>query len=119
VTDYALSYDAYFDASHDEPAVPACNRLHGHTYHVTVTVSGNLEPDEHDVHRVQWYETLESLLTVAGELDHRHLNDMLPGVVTIPETLAAWFLERFPYAEYVEVKQGWRGPTGRATRRKR
>jgi len=119
MVDYALTYDAYFDSSHQEKSVPQCSSFHGHTYHVSATVAGNLEQDENDVHRVQWYDTLEALETISKELDHRHLNDMLPGVVTIPETIAAWFLERLPQADYVEVKQGWRGPTGRATRNKR
>jgi 6-pyruvoyl-tetrahydropterin synthase len=119
MVDYALTYDAYFDASHEEPSVPSCDTLHGHTYHVMATVVGNLERDEHDVHRVQWYDTLEALGLISQELDHRHLNEMLPGVITIPETIAAWFLERLPQADHVEVKEGWRGPTGRATRNKK
>ena len=119
MVDYALTYDAFFDASHQELSVSGCEGLHGHTYEVHVTVEGDLEPDDNDVHRVQWYDTIAGVQRVAGELDHRHLNDMLPGSVTIPEIIAAWFLERLPQADYVEVKQGWRGPTGRARRNKR
>lgn len=119
MVDYALTYEAWFDASHQELRVPTCDGLHGHTYHVVASVEGDLEPDDNDVHRVQWYDTIADLHKLASELDHRHLNDMLPGVVTIPETIAAWFLERLPQADWVEVKEGWRGPTGKARRNKR
>lgn len=119
MVDYALTYEAFFDASHQELSVPGCDGLHGHTYEVRIAVEGPLEQDENNVHRVQWYDTIQDLVDVARELDHRHLNDMLPGVRTVPETIAAWFLERFPQADYVEVKQGWRGPTGKARRNKR
>src|SRR5574343_875044 len=109
MVDYALTYDAFFDASHQELLVPGCDGLHGHTYEVHATVEGPLEPDDDGVHRVQWYDSIAQLQRLADELDHRHLNDMIPGSVTIPETIAAWFLERLPQANRVEVKEGWRG----------
>ena len=120
MVDYALRYEAHFDASHQLQDVPGCQVLHGHTYTVTAAVIGNLEPNEMGVARVQWAETIEDELgRIAEELDERHLNDMIPGAVTVPEGLAAWFLERLQYADYVEVSQGWRKVVGRATRNKR
>ena len=119
MVDYALAYTVQFDASHQLPDVPKCAALHGHTYTVTATVVGNLEPDENDIPRVQYAETLDDLMRIAVELDDRHLNDMIPGSITVQEVLAAWFLERLSDADYVEVVQGWRKVTGRATRNKR
>lgn len=119
MVDYAITYDAYFDAAHQELSVSGCDGPHGHTYSVRVSIEGPLEPDENGVHRVQMYDSIATIQSIANELDHRDLNDMLPGTITVPELLAAWFLERLPTADQVEVKQGWRGPTGRARRNKR
>jgi 6-pyruvoyl-tetrahydropterin synthase len=118
MADYALTYSGAFDASHVEAAVPGCSRMHGHTYRVMATVEGRLEPDEYNVPRVARYAEVE-LVDLCMELDGRDLNQMLPGVSTTPEGIAAWFLERLPAATEIEVTQGWRELTGRARRTRR
>jgi len=119
MVDYMQSAEIKFDASHQVDKVPGCKMLHGHTFTVRAAVSGNLEADEEGVRRVQYYEDLAQLENLREELDERHLNDMMPGVVTTPEGVAAWFLERLPNVDHVEVTQGWRRTTGRATRNKK
>ncbi len=51
-----------------------------------------------------------ALTTLVGELDHRHLNDMLPGVVTTPEGIAIYIHERlilaWPHVTLVSVSAG-------------
>lgn len=118
---YAVTVQAYFDASHQVEGMVGCNGRHGHTWCVRATVVGEREVDENGVLRVAYLDTQPDwrLQSVANELDARDLNDMLPAVITTPEGVAAWFLERIPEADYVEVEMGWRKQTGRATRDKK
>lgn len=90
-----------FDASHQLPNhAGKCSRLHGHTYRVQVEVRGPIQGqhggsdegmvmDFAQISRV-WKDQLEPLL------DHRHLNDSVPGLeLTTAENLAAWLLDAF------------------------
>lgn len=120
MVDYAFTAKASFDASHTVPGYPGCSALHGHTWRVSVSVGGPLEPDENGLRRVALSDSLENdLRRLMEELDERDLVAMLPGVVTTPEGVAAWILERLPAADFVEVEMGWRRSTGRANRNKR
>jgi 6-pyruvoyltetrahydropterin/6-carboxytetrahydropterin synthase len=80
-----------FEAAHLLPHVPdghKCRRLHGHSFHVRVTVRGPLDPtlgwvmDFADIKRA-WAPLHEAL-------DHRYLND-IPGLENpTSERLAQW-----------------------------
>jgi 6-pyruvoyltetrahydropterin/6-carboxytetrahydropterin synthase len=83
-----------FSASHQSTGLPdehPCSRLHGHNYDVEV-VSGADDLDA--VGFVHDYADIDPLRRlVAGSLDHRHLNDVLPGPTTA-EAIAWWVYER-------------------------
>jgi 6-pyruvoyltetrahydropterin/6-carboxytetrahydropterin synthase len=84
-----------FEAAHLLPNVPEghkCRRLHGHSFHVRVTVRGPLDPtlgwvlDFADIKRA-WAPLDEAL-------DHRYLND-IPGLENpTSERLAQWIWRR-------------------------
>lgn len=121
MTDYSVTVQAYFDASHVVEDMAGCSTLHGHTWLVRAAIEGPLEQDENGLYRVRELDVLpqHALDLLMQELDGRHLNDMLPATLTTPEGVAAWFLERLPTMDYVEVEMGWRKQTGRARRNKR
>lgn len=120
VVDYALTAHASFDASHTVAGDSLCGGDHGHTFRVSATVVGDLEREESGLWRVHQTVTLQvDLERIAAELDGRNLNAMMVGSVTVPETIAAWFLERLAYADYVDVEMGWRRISGRARRNKK
>ena len=84
-----------FEAAHLLPHVPEghkCRRLHGHSFHVRVTVRGPLDPalgwvmDFADIKRA-WAPLHEAL-------DHRYLND-IPGLENpTSERLAQWIWQQ-------------------------
>lgn len=102
----SITATARFDASHTIPDLERCSKLHGHSYTVHVTSTGDPDP------KTGWPrgtddlpKTLEDL---TFELNRRNLADMLPGVVTSPMGIAAAFAERlvmhFPRITTVKVE---------------
>jgi 6-pyruvoyltetrahydropterin/6-carboxytetrahydropterin synthase len=88
-----IAKDFEFAASHRLEGLPAdhpCSRLHGHNYVVRVTITGEVvEPGF-----VIDYRRLSAVKDILDrQFDHRHLNDVLPGVNPTAENLAAHFLE--------------------------
>jgi len=94
-----------FSGSHKPAGVPGCERGDGHTWKVWVGVTGPLEKTaDSDIRRVRNSVDLRAdMLRVVAEIDGRHLEDMMPGVLTTTEGIAAWLLERLPQAHLVEV----------------
>lgn len=90
-----LSRDYAFEAAHRLPAVPPghkCARMHGHSYRVTVTIAGPVDP------AAGWlvdFAAIDAVVDpVIAELDHRTLNE-LPGLENpTSERLAAWMWQR-------------------------
>lgn len=84
-----------FEAAHRLPQVPAghkCERLHGHSFKIEVTVSGAVDPktgwfiDYSVIHDV--WQPLHQLL------DHNYLNEV-PGLENpTSELLAKWIWDR-------------------------
>ena len=80
-----------FEAAHNLPNVPhghKCARLHGHSYKVTIEVSGEVHPV------TGWVCDFADLATVwiplQQALDHRYLNE-IPGLENpTSELLATW-----------------------------
>lgn len=69
-----------FEAAHQLPRVPPghrCARLHGHSYRVEVTVSGDMADDSGWV--VDFYDMDHVVAPIVEALDHRFLNE-LPGL---------------------------------------
>lgn len=93
-TTFKLWKEFRFEAAHQLTKVAAghqCARLHGHSYVVRVHCEGLLDPT-HD-----WVLDYADISAVARpiiqELDHRNLNDILPGETTA-ENLAWWILQK-------------------------
>jgi 6-pyruvoyltetrahydropterin/6-carboxytetrahydropterin synthase len=91
---YYISKEFHFSASHRLDHLPEthpCFRLHGHNYIVELKLCSE-HLDENDF--VLDYRALEPFKRIIDdELDHRHLNDILPGT-TSAERLAQWLFER-------------------------
>ena len=92
-----LSKTYRFEAAHRLPRVPEshkCFRLHGHSFQIEVTVSGEVDES------MGWLldftditEVVEPILE--GELDHRTLNEV-PGLENATsERLCLWLWRRF------------------------
>src|SRR5512134_2125095 len=85
-----------FEAAHRLPMVPAdhkCARMHGHSFRVEVTVSGEVDA------RMGWLVDFGDITAVVepmlkAELDHRTLNDV-PGLENpTSELLCVWLWQR-------------------------
>ena len=90
---FTISKRYAFSASHEllglDPGHP-CARLHGHNYEVEV-VSAASELDRTGfVHDYAAFDPLKAFLD--AHVDHRHLNDVLPGQPSA-ERLAWWLFE--------------------------
>ncbi|MCG8555398.1 MAG: 6-carboxytetrahydropterin synthase QueD [Proteobacteria bacterium] len=83
------------EAAHRLPKLPAdhkCHRLHGHSFRVTLHVTGELD------NRLDWvvdYASIdEAWRPLHDALDHRYLNE-IPGLDNpTSEALARWIFER-------------------------
>lgn len=103
---YTITKQFTFSASHRLDQLPPdhkCYSLHGHNYVVEVVLqSAELNADGF----VRDYGELEPLKGFIDEkLDHRHLNDVLPGV-TSAENIARWLYDfaRGLWPEVVAVR---------------
>lgn len=115
-----------FDAAHQLPNHDGkCARLHGHTYKVELTVTGEIKDANGDADEGMvidfgalstiWKKYLEPAL------DHRFLNDELPSAYhpTTAENIACWLADEFAdhlLALPVQVTRVrvWETPTGYA-----
>jgi len=91
-----LTKEYGFEAAHRLPKAPLdhkCQRLHGHSYRIEVTIAGEVEE------RAGWLLDFAGITAVVEpllkqELDHRTLNDV-PGLENpTSEILAAWLWKR-------------------------
>lgn len=67
----------HYDAAHYLPNVPdghKCGRMHGHTYHLTVTVTGAVDPDSGWV--MDFADIKSYVKHAIHTLDHHLLNDV-------------------------------------------
>jgi 6-pyruvoyltetrahydropterin/6-carboxytetrahydropterin synthase len=90
-----LFRDFRFEAAHLLPNVEPghkCARLHGHSYRVSVHVTGDVDP------RTGWVMDFADLATafepVYDQLDHRYLNEVEGLDNPTSEVLAAWIWDR-------------------------
>jgi 6-pyruvoyltetrahydropterin/6-carboxytetrahydropterin synthase len=81
----------HFEAAHRLPNVPEghkCARLHGHSFHVRVTVAGAVDP------RLGWVmdfaELKRAFAPLHDRLDHRYLNEVEGLENPTSEVLAQW-----------------------------
>ena len=84
-----------FEAAHRLPNVPAghkCSRLHGHSFHVRVTVAGPVGAASGWV--MDFADLKAAFAPLMDALDHRYLNE-IPGLENpTSEVLAIWIWRR-------------------------
>jgi 6-pyruvoyltetrahydropterin/6-carboxytetrahydropterin synthase len=119
---YILTVRDHFDAAHSLRGYDGeCQRLHGHTWDVEVTVEGT-ELDAIGI--VYDFKTLKTDLTsVLGDYDHQHLNEVPPfdAMNATAENLARVVYQRLtslvaPCVKVTEVAV-WESPIARVAYR--
>ena len=105
-----LYTDFRFEAAHLLPKVPEghkCARLHGHSYHIRITIEGEVDPEtgwimDFDVINQSFDPLLE-------KLDHHYLNDIEGLENPTSENLCRWIWTRLkpalPELTEVEVRE--------------
>ena len=99
----------HFEAAHNLPNYDGdCSHLHGHSYKLEVTVGGpNItESDEMGCgNMVIDFKQLKRKVDyfIIEELDHKYLNEVLPGVPTA-EFMCAWIYERLSNPRIGDLK---------------
>ncbi|MDH3584234.1 MAG: 6-carboxytetrahydropterin synthase QueD [Phycisphaerae bacterium] len=84
-----------FEAAHWLPTFPEdhkCRRLHGHSFHVDVVVSG--EVPEQRGYLVDYGEIKQAVEPVCDRLDHRCLNDIDGLENPTAEHIARWIWDQ-------------------------
>lgn len=84
-----------FEAAHQLPNVPdghKCGRLHGHSYRVTIFVSGPVGSETGWI--VDFADIKMAIAPILDALDHRFLNDIEGLENPTTEVLAQWIWSR-------------------------
>ena len=90
-----LSKTFRFEAAHFLPKVPGehrCRRAHGHSYRVTVSVGGEVDPETGWL--VDYADIAKASKPVINELDHHDLNEVTGLANPTAEHLCAWLWAR-------------------------
>jgi 6-pyruvoyltetrahydropterin/6-carboxytetrahydropterin synthase len=90
-----LSRQFQFEASHALSHLPAshpCHSLHGHSYGVSVEVSGDV--DEASGFLVDYADIHKAVKPIIDVLDHRHLNDVEGLKLATTEFIAKYLWDR-------------------------
>lgn len=95
-----VSKEFHFDAAHRLPDYHgSCERLHGHTWRLLVTVEGVLGKDGMVIDFAELKRV--AMEQVVSVLDHSYLNDLLPNPSA--EHVAIWAWERLAQALHVPL----------------
>ncbi|MFT5481568.1 MAG: 6-pyruvoyltetrahydropterin/6-carboxytetrahydropterin synthase [Halieaceae bacterium] len=100
----------HFEAAHRLPNVPAghkCARLHGHSFHVRLVLSGEVDPI------MGWVSDFADIKTAFSplydQLDHNYLNDIKGLENPTSEHIARWIWQHLqtelPLLNAVEVRE--------------
>ena len=99
-----------FESAHRLPNVPdghKCARLHGHSFHVRVTIEGPV--GERSGWVMDFADLKRAFAPIHDALDHRYLNDIEGLENPTSEHLARWIWQRLvaslPGLEEVEVRE--------------
>ena len=87
------------EAAHWLPNVPAdhkCRRLHGHSFHIEIRVSGDV--DKHLGWVIDFAEIKDAFAPIYDSLDHRCLNDIEGLENPTCENLAFWIWNKMSKA---------------------
>jgi len=94
VRNVRLVHEFRFEAAHRLPKVPAghkCERLHGHSFKIELTVAGPVNP------QTGWFidfsEIHDAWQPLFDQLDHNYLNDITGLENPTSEHLAVWIWE--------------------------
>lgn len=103
-----------FDAAHQLPNYKGrCERLHGHTWKLQVTVKADINPD--DGIAFDFLKLKEAVMErVVDLLDHSYVNDFLEHPSA--EMICVWIWEKLGDLPVHEIKV-WETPTSSATLR--
>ena len=88
------------------PESHPCSELHGHTFYITLTVKGNLNPSNDFV--IDYFD-MDTIFKVhiMDKADHKYLNDILDSNNPSNELLAVWIwdnlIKELPGLHKVEV----------------
>ena len=84
-----------FEAAHSLPTFPEghkCRRLHGHSFKVTVTAEGEVDPARG--YLIDYADIKAACTPILERLDHRHLNEIEGLENPTSEVLAGWIWDR-------------------------
>jgi 6-pyruvoyltetrahydropterin/6-carboxytetrahydropterin synthase len=102
--------DFHFEAAHRLPNVPAghkCARLHGHSFHVRIHVSGETGVDSGWV--LDFADIKTAFAPLHEQLDHFYLNEIAGLENPTSENIAHWIWERLetslPLLSAVEIRE--------------
>lgn len=99
-----------FEAAHRLPYVPAghkCGRLHGHSFSVTLYISGDVDP------KTGWIKDFAEIKQIFNpfyeQLDHHYLNDIEGLENPTSENLAIWIWQQLkpvlPELSKIQIKE--------------
>lgn len=106
---FRISKEFHFSASHVLAMLPEghqCARLHGHNYVVELELAG-ADGNLTDSGFVRDYSELADFKKwIDHDIDHRHLNDVLPDRNPSAEHIARWIFDRWSehYPELAAVR---------------
>ena len=86
-----LVREYHFEAAHRLPRVPAthkCSRVHGHSYRVSVTLEGEVDPELGWL--LDFADVDQAVVPVITRLDHQFLNEIEGLGNPTSEILAGW-----------------------------
>jgi 6-pyruvoyltetrahydropterin/6-carboxytetrahydropterin synthase len=86
-----VSCEFHYDSAHWLPAVGEghkCGRLHGHTYRLTVTVSGDI--GEVSGWIIDFADVAAAVTPLVDKLDHHYLNEVIPNPTVENQLIWLW-----------------------------
>jgi 6-pyruvoyltetrahydropterin/6-carboxytetrahydropterin synthase len=100
----------HFEAAHLLPHVPPghkCARLHGHSFHVRLTLTGELDTERGWV--MDFADLKHHFEPLHEQLDHRYLNDIEGLENPTSENIACWIWQRLksklPQLSEVQIRE--------------
>lgn len=97
----AITKEISFDAAHHlEMYEGKCKNIHGHTYKLSITISGYLNEIGIVIDFFEVKKMFEEL--IIDKLDHNYLNDILPDMNPTVDNMVVWIWEQFE--KYLQEK---------------
>jgi len=94
-----ISKEFTFEASHILPMHPGkCSRLHGHSWVLTVAISGEVNPDTGFV--MDYADLKKAVQPLIDDLDHRHLGSWYHPMFDPTFTTERFFVKGLPFDFY-------------------